>query len=361
MKGLALALGLISAACGGGRGEDRGTQAQALGGVLLKWSVPNAAAPFVEVASKSDGSVLATTREDVVRISPTGVKTVVYDGLPDTGRPRVAEGVDGFFVSHAGQYRVYDAAGVQKASVAIAGTDYPRLVPGTLSTFWARTGSGDPESPRVIQGRFVNASGAVTASFAATDLTHSRVGKTHVVWATPTAVTKTSFAGATAWTKSTAVHAFEIDDAAKFWLANRSGDTRVVELFDGTASIGASTFESPVWNLSVAPLGQWAAANSKGVARLFKAGKVNAQIQLGDVFPVSLDVSDGGYVLLGLQSRKNKNCLVKLYDSAGTEKWSKTLAEDANGYRPEVRFTPDGKGFSVREQAALSLYTLVSP
>jgi hypothetical protein len=26
-----------------------------------------------------------------------------------------------------------------------------------------------------------------------------------------------------------------------------------------------------------------------------------------------------------------------------------------------VRFTPDGKGFSVREQAGLSLYTLVSP
>lgn len=360
MKRWALVVGLVSAACGGGDTERSGTRSQALGGVVSSWTVPSPA-PFIEVASKSDGSALVTTREDVIRISPTGVKTVVYDGAPDTGRPRVAEGVDGFFVSHAGQYRVYDGSGTQKASVAIAGGDYPRLVPGSLNTFWARTGTGDPETPRVMEGRLVNATGTVTASFGATDLTHSRVGKTHVVWATPTTVTKTSFSGATSWSKTLAVHALEIDDAAKFWLASRRGDTHIVDLFDGTTAIGSSTFESPVWNLSISPLGQWAAANSKGVARLFKAGKTQAQVQIGDVFPVSLDVSDAGYLLLGLQSRKNKNCLVKLYDSAGAEKWSKTLPADDNAYRPDVRFTPDGKGFTVREQSTLSLYTLVSP
>lgn len=367
LRGIIAAVGLLvlASACGdspeaGDHGEPLGNAQQGLTTVTSKWSVASSAnAPFLDLAPRADGSALASTRQNVVSISPSGVRSTVFTGSASEGAPRLHRGVEGFVVRNDKGANVYDAAGTRKGALAFGANEYVRLVPGSLSTFVPRAVSADPENSAVDQGRVFTMTGAQSASFATPGLVQSRATKTHIFWATRTGMKKTSLTGATVWSSSSiAAHQFETDDAGRYLVVNRSGDTRVLELYDQTTRIGASTFESPLWNIAISPTGQYAAGNSKAVARLFNGGKLVASVQLGGALPVSLDVSNAGSMILGTQDRAKKVTAVSVYGPNGALGWTKSFPDDANGYRPDVRFSPDGKGFFVRDQSGLSFYTL---
>jgi hypothetical protein len=182
-----------------------------------------------------------------------------------------------------------------------------------------------------------------------------------VFWATAGEWHKHKLDGSALWSLPIRVQRFELDYAGKRSIVQRAGDTRRVELYDEQSLIGQSTFDRPLYNLAIAPLGQYAAANSKTILRLFHGGKTVAQVQLGSVYPVSMDVADDGWMLVGIQDRRARASYVRMYDAKGVLKWSKTLPDERQAYRPEVRFTPDGKGFFVREKSTLSFYTREVP
>ena len=66
-------------------------------------------------------------------------------------------------------------------------------------------------------------------------------------------------------------------------------------------------------------------------------------------------------MLVGLQNHAAGNAMVRLYGPNGVLAWSKTLPNDTQAFRPDVRFTPNGLGFFVREKTTLSFYGLVNP
>jgi hypothetical protein len=333
------------------------TQTQPLSPATLEWHVPSQS-PFIYVAPRSDGSVLATTADDVLSIDPAGNASVVYDGPPPPNGPRpvVSEGSDGFLLPDSGQVGVHDASGAQQATIGVALNEYARFVPSSLRTFVPKVEALDPENGRVIEGRVFDEAGNLAKAFATPDLVKSRLTANHLLWATRTEIKKTKLDGSNVWTLPLPVQKLEAAADATRWIVNRGGDTRVVEIYAETTKIGASTFDRPIYNLAIAPNGTWAAACSKTTLRTFENGKLKKSIALGSVYPVSLDVADDGAVLLGLQDTK-ENTSVRWYDWKGTLLWSQSFAKDRNAYRPEVRFTPNGTGFVVRDAAGLSFFS----
>lgn len=332
-------------------------QQQSLSGVQLVWHVPGQK-PFVSVVPRSDGSALATTHDDVFSIDPTGAVTVVHDGPPPPQGPRpiIAEGSDGFLVPSKERVSVHDASGALKTEVPLGLNEYARFVPGSLKTFVPSVESPDPEHGRVLAARVFDESGAQSFAFETKDLVKSELTAGHLVWATRTELTKSTLDGSKIWKLPIRVQKLEASADAKRLIVNRGGDTRVVELYDESKKIGASTFEAPLWNIAIAPNGKFAAASSRSTLRIFENGKQIASMALGDVYPVSLDVADDGSVLLGTQTRKEPSSAVRLFDPGGDELWSKPFASDRNAHRPDVTFTPDGKGFSVRDAAGISFF-----
>ncbi|MBX3260069.1 MAG: hypothetical protein KF782_10285 [Labilithrix sp.] len=342
------------------RGET-GAASQALAGPTLKWSVTSAS-PFVDLAPRSDGSAIAATKESVLSIDASGAKTTLYAGPPPVGRPLVQRGAEGFLVPTGKGVSVHDATGTAKGAVSFGANEYARLIPGGLDTFVPRAESIDPEDVTIVEGRVFSQTGALAASFATSKLVKSRITKSHVLWATRSTLTKSSLAGATEWVNtSVQPHRFEIDDEGRAYIVNRSGDTRVVELYDKTTRLGAYTFDAPVWNIAIAPGGVYAAASSKSVAVVFKHGAVVGKVPLGGVYPVSLDVADDGRLLLGTQDRAKKTTGVALFDASGASLFSKPFGDDDDAYRPDVRFAPGGNGFFVRDRAGLSFYVTEAP
>lgn len=348
---------LALAACSGKR-ESTAENRESLTAAVLKWKVPSQA-PFVHVALRSDGSALATTHDDVVAIDTAGHASVVHDGPPPPQGPRpvVSEGSDGFLLPGNGQVRVYDASGGAKTKIALGINEYAVFVPGSLRTFVPLAESSDPEHGRVVKARVLDESGKVASTFVAEDLVQSRVTASHVLWATRKDLTKTKLDGSKVWTLPIRAQKLEASADAGRLVVNRGGDTRVVQLYAETKLLGSHTFDAPIWNIAIAPAGRFAAANSKTTLRIFDNGKQRASIALGNVYPVSLDVADDGAVLLGLQDGKKPATRATLYDASGTSSWSQTFASDRNAYRPDVRFTPDGSGFAVRDAAGLSFFS----
>lgn len=358
----ALALGTLAAlgiACADTpeRTETRGAS-QALG-AALKWTVASSE-PFIDLAPKSDGSVLATTRRSVLAIDPAGNKTVLFEdkGKESVGPPHVLEGVDGFLVRTTKGAVVHDAAGAKTASLSLGTNEYARLIPGSLGTFAPHARSTDPENGSVDEGRVFSETGVLAAKFPSDGLLQSRTTKSSVFWATRSSLTKTKLDGGEVWSAPIAAHRFETDVVGRFFAVNRTGDTRVLELYEESNLIGKSTFDAPLWNVAIAPNGIYAAACSKKVLRLFKGGKLVATIPLAGVYPVSLDVSERGDVLLGTQDERKKTTGVSLFDASGAAVWNASFDEDTNAYRPDVRFMPDGKGFFVRGKAGISFYAM---
>ncbi len=329
--------------------------------MVAKWSVTSTK-PFVYISPQGDGSVLATTRDDVVSIDASGAQTLLYDG-PESAPPSLvlAEGVKGFGVRAGGSIVLHDASGAKKASVPLEPLEYARLIPGSLRTFVPRAESIDGEHGRMLEGRVFDESGKLGAKFAATGLRQSRTSNDYVVWATGKQLTKTKLAGGDVWSLPIMVQRFEIDQQARFGIVNRAGDTRVVELFDEDKLLTKTTFDRPIWNLAISPEGKYAAANSKTTVRLFASGKLAKTWTLGSVYPVSLDVSDLGYVLVGVQDLQKHMSSVLLYDAGGALKWSQTFGVDHNAHRPEVRFGPDGAAFLVRTKQELSYFVMEAP
>jgi hypothetical protein len=354
----AIAVVMLAGACADapdGTDAAVGTTSQELVTVSLKWS--NAGA-FTALAPRSDGSALATTKGTALAIGPTGAKTTLYTG---STTPRLQRGSEGFVVPIGKGAVVYDATGVRKGEVTYGANEYAKLVPGSLQTFVPHARSGDPENLDIDQARVFAPDGSLGSTFKTDNLAQSRLTKSHLFWSTRHAIVKSTLAGTTVWTSQVPAHRFEVDDPGRYLIVNQDGDTRVVDIYDGTARLGTSTFDAPVWNIAIAPGGAFSAANSKTVARLFNNGRLAASMQLGEVFPVSLDVSDQGYVLVGTQDRRRKVTVVTLYMATGAVAWNKTLGDDDNAYRPDVHFAPNGRGFFVRDRAGLSFYTMVNP
>jgi hypothetical protein len=349
-----------STACGD-TPENIASTSQAVVGVVFKWSsLTNQR--LAELAPRNDGSALASTREDVIAFSPNGTKTVVFDGTMSNGPPVLREGTEGFAVEKAGALDLYDASGAKKGSAPMSSLQYARLVPGSLQSFVPSVDPVGVEEGRVTQGRILSSTGAQVSSFPAGGLLQSRTTASHVVWATASALNKTTLAGANVWSMPIWAHKFEVSTNARYSIVNRGEAKKTVDLYDEKLKKGTSTFGRAVWNLAMAPAGQYAAANDKTSARLFKNGALQATVQLGTtVFPVSLDVSDLGYVLVTTHSPPLASSKVSLYDAIGVLRWSQTLPADSNAFRPEVRFTPNGLGFFVREKMKLSYYGLVNP
>lgn len=334
-----------------------GGASQALGVAGLKWKVTSPE-PFIGLAPRSDGSALATTRTSVLAIDPTGTKTVLFEDKDGAAHPYVQEGVEGFLVRTSKGAVVHDASGAKKSSLALGPNEWARLVPGGLGTFAPHAVSADAEDSAVDKGRIFSDTGALSATFSAEGLVQSRTTKSYVIWSTRKALVKSKLNGTAVWSASVAVHRFETDAAGRFLVVHRAGDTRVVELYDEAKPIGSSTFDTPIWNVAISPSGVYAAACSKTVARLFKGGKLQASIPLVGVYPVSLDVSDRGQVLVGTQDRQKKQTAVTLADPSGATVWNQIFDDDTNAYRPDVRFAPDGRGFFVREKSGLSFYAM---
>ncbi len=353
---IALAAIMLVGACSDGPNDEAttGTARQELVTVTLKWAN---AGVFGAIAPRSDGSAIATAKDKAIAISPSGAMTTLFSG----GTPKVQRGSEGFLVPTPKGTLVYDATGTRKGQVSHAINEYVKLIPGGLETFAPRGRSGDPENLDVEEARIFEADGSLVSKFKADDLVQSRLTKSHLFWATRDRIVKSTFGGATEWTLEARAHRFEVDDRGQSLIVNRAGDTRVVEVYEGTKRAGASTFDAPVWNLAIAPSGGFSAASSKTTARLFDKGKLVTSIQLGDVFPTSLDVSDKGYVLVGTQDRRKKISAVTLYTAGGAVAWNKTFGDDDNAYRPDVRFSPDGSGFFVRDRAGLSFFAMVNP
>ena len=341
--------------------ENIASTSQAVVGVVLKWSsLTNQR--LAHLAPRNNGSAIASTREDVIAFSTTGVKTVIFDGTKSNGPPILREGTEGFAVEKAGSLNLHDAGGAQIGSAPMSSLQYARLIPGGLQSFVPRVDPVGVEEGRVAQGRILSSSGAQVSSFAASGLLRSHTTATHVVWATAHTLNKTTLGGASVWSMSIWAHKFEVSANARFSIVNRGEATKTVDLYDEKIKKGTSTFGRAVWNLAMAPAGQYAAANDKTSARLFKNGALQANVQLGTtVFPVSLDVSDLGYVLVTTHNPPLANSKVSLYDATGVLRWSQTLPADSNAFRPEVRFTPNGLGFFLREKMKLSYYGLVNP
>lgn len=355
---LAMFVVMLGGACSDVPGDvdaRTGTTSQELVTVTLKWAKSGS---FGSLAPRNDGSAITTMKGKAVGISPSGAATTLYAG---DLTPKLQRGSEGFLVPHAKGTTVYDAMGIRKGEVLHAAHEYAKLIPGSVDVFVPRARSGDPENLDIDEARVFKSDGNLGSKFKAEELVLSRLTKSHLFWATRDTLVKSTFDGGLVWKGEIPANRFEVDDPGRYLIVNRDGDTRVVDVYDGTKRLGTSTFEAPVWNIAIAPNGSFSAANSKTTARLFNGGKLAASFQLGEVFPVSLDVSDEGYVLVGTQDRKKKVAVVTLYTAAGAVAWSKPLGEDDNAYRPDVRFAPNGRGFFVRDRAGVSFYAMVNP
>jgi hypothetical protein len=328
--------------------------------VGLEWKVEAAdRAPFVFVAPMADGGCLATTHTDVRLIDTAGAAELVFEGSfgPPRTRPVLNPTGETFGIFHGRGLTVFDRGGGELFEVPVEPLDYVRLIPGTKGVFVPEVERHGIEEGAVVAASVLDAGGSVEASFRTPGLEISRVTRNHLVYATRSELVKTTLTGEQVWRVAAELGGFELSADGQRIIANSSVDTRVVLHFLEAEEVGRTSLRETVWNLALSPSGSYSLATTKTRAVLFSEGKPKSDIQLRVEYANSAAVSNRGEVLVGGQDAKHGSH-VYLFDADGNRLWTERFETDAQAWRPEVRFFPDGDRFVVRSKTGITSYRI---
>lgn len=358
---LALALVLAGALAGRAASAQSGNAASGIQ-VERQWGPLRSGdgAVFLEAVPRADGSALVATGNSVFRIEPEGTVAPLGSGDQALLNP------DGetFALVRAGDLTLYEAsvAGVSARPAELGKLPHldpfqiVKLIPGGKLLYAPRVRVRE-ETPWVESARILRPDLTPVADFPAQNLEISRfaAGSGSIVYTQPHALTARRLDGGALWRAE--VDVFDLETAAERTILVPRYVKGIVAHYLRGERIGSQAVEGVVWNLAISPSGRASAATTRDVLYLFRDGRLTGQVSLRVAYANSLAVSDRGEALVGGQSDQGVARLL-LFDSLGKPLWSEEGGVDRNGYRPAVRFAPDGERFVVIEKRGLSAYRI---
>jgi hypothetical protein len=324
-----------------------------------RWSLPVAAHASLGPGAFDDtGAVLTSEERKVVAISATGTATTLLE-LAQPHRFVIDPAGQRFAVLTPTQVEVRDRSAALIASYGRTPSGYALFVPGTDLTYVPEVEEDGIERAVVTHARFYGPAG-LRHRFETPGLRMSRLTPHHLVYATRTELVRTTLAGLETWRRPLRLLTFEVsaNGATLIGVLDHRGSCRVVhvDLANGMVT-EETTLDSAFWNVAIAPLGRYSVATTQRAAHIFHDGKLVRRTDLGVGWTVSADVSNKGHVALGAQLPSHE-ALVILTGTAGPGALRMARPIERDGYRPNVRFSPDGQLLLLNGSTGLVAYEI---
>jgi hypothetical protein len=330
--------------------------------VADKWTVGTSptAYRFGTIAPNAQGNVLAVSVDNVVSVSSSGQVTNLLS--EKTGRVMLSDDGDSFtMLVNVGMatgtgYRQYSAAGVLMAEVNLPNVGWARPVPGTDKVFVPDV-EADSLHARMRQARFVSAAG-FEQGFDLPSLRLARVTPAYLVYTTDNELVRVTHDGVETWRVPLALHTYKVSANGEQLIGVLDGGgSRIVHVSLATGTVSNPVgLASALWNLAAAPGGQYTAATTQTAVYVFYQGELASVYDLPVAYANSMDVSDQGRVVIGGQRSDFVTMLIVIGFGASNS-WTQARGRDNDGYRPFVRFFPDGSGFAASERSGLVAFS----
>jgi hypothetical protein len=211
----------------------------------------------------------------------------------------------------------------------------------------------------ITGARFFNPTTS-TSNFTTTNLRISRLTSTHLVYATSNELVRATFGGSETFRIPLALATFEISSngARLIGALDGQGTPRIVHVTLATGAVTAPfALDSAFWNLAAAPGGRFTLATTKKSVYLFDSGAFSRRVDLPVNWTVSADVADSGAVAIGAQLANHAAELLLVGPpGSGTSITARTVETD--GYRPYVKFSPNGQRLMLNETGAVSVFDI---
>ena len=159
------------------------------------------------------------------------------------------------------------------------------------------------------------------------------------------------------WRIDATLSSIEVAEHADRVVGTRLGDLTQIFHFVGGVQSPVTPLGAPAWNLAISPNGTFSIATTKTTLVIFEDGTQKAAVELPLEYANSADVSDRGEVLIGGQDSSGLTHML-LFTKFGSLAWRESGPVDAQAFRPDVDFSPDGESFTVRAKTGLTAYEI---